>query len=1068
MSMTRDRFATPLSAALHPPDSPTTLVHSMATAREKKAFRTKRRRIEREAAQDAAAARHRVQTAQRALAAHDRALKRSGRGRNPRPIIRVASKAVRHPVRPPPFYSRAGISYCRRLQTIDGIRATSFHCAVSQTSQGSKAVAHQVYIERKSAVVASFGTLGETLEERKEVWTELDARAPLKRGCITLPEGAPPDLREALRPVLQRLADDGAIPRRPTAAWLRQPNRRLAIRGLDHDRYETLAHAIGDAYRDAIDRNWAAATRVGKPPTLPPKILGHPPRSPMLQRRIVLELPHEVTDHAREQILRDFCARTFVRRGIPYHAVIHAPAAGNDDRNFHGHIVSTHHQICRDQATGRWDFLASEEMPAVHDFGRDITSNARTPEGKPRPAAERRTIQRELFQELRQTFATAANGQLRMQAVPKRYDPRSYHDRGLAITPGSHLGPAAAAAAKRGGTVGRSPHRAAWLNAAAALAEAAPDKDPEEIRRLIDTEMVAQSLPPDCLPPDCHGEIQADRHRLACLRATVEYSFLALAGPAHPARSNAPALPQRPTPPAVESPRPPASDPDPQATPQRSPTASGTELAIPDILPPPFRTARPQATARPHRAGLLAPALPQRPAPPAADTPRPAPVPDPQATPQRPPTASATELAIPGIHPSPTLRTTRPQATARPHHASLLAPALPQRPVPPAAETPRPAPVQDPQATPQRPPTASGTELAIPGIHPSPPLRTTRPQATARPRRASLLAPALPQRPVPPAAETPRPAPVQDPQATPQRPPTASGTEIAIPDILPPPFRTARPQATARPRPRQPSRASPPAAPSSAGSRDPTASAGPGSTGHATASTNRIRHRDRDPRHPPAAVPHRAPPDHCPTTTRRPSRASPPAAPSSAGSRRPHSQRRSRIHRPRHSVHQPHPAPRSRSPTSSRRRSAPRAPRPLPDHDAPAFSRQPSRSAQLRRQPRPHSQRRSRIHRPRHSVHQPHPAPRSRSPTSSRRRSAPRAPRPLPDHDAPAFSRQPSRSAQLRRQPRPHSQRRSRIHRPRHSVHQPHPPPSPTPSRAPRTPSTTFSTPTFPSWAPSI
>ena len=788
----------------------------MATARERRAFRAERKRIEREAVQDAAAARHRFQTAQRALAAYDRTLKNSAHRHSRRSIIRVAAKAVRHPVRPPPFYSRAGISYSRRLQTIDGIQTTSFHCAVSQTSQGSKAVAHQVYIERESAVVASFGTLGETIEERKEVWAELDARAPLKRGCITLPESATPDLREALRPVLQRLADDGAIPRRPTAAWLRQPNRRLAIRGLDHERYETLAHAIGDAYRDAIDRDWAAATRAGKPPTLPPKILGHPPRSPMLQRRIVLELPHEVTDHAREQILRDFCARTFGRRGIPFHAVIHAPAAGNDDRNFHAHIVSTHHQICRDRSTGRWDFLASEEMPAVHEFGRQITSNACSPEGKALPAAERRTIQRNLFRELRQTFATAANDALRMEIVLKRYDPRSYHDRGLAITPGSHLGPAAAAAAKRGGTVGRSPHRAAWLNAAAALAEAAPDdEDPEEIRRLIDTEMVAQSLPHDCLPPDCHGEIQADRRRLARLRAKVESSFFALAARAHLARPNAPALPQHPAPPATESPRPlPVQDP--QATPQR-PTASGTEFAVPGIHPlPALRTARTQAISRPRRASLLAPALPQRPVPPAAESSRPLPVQDPQATPQRP-TASGTEFAVPGIHPLPALRTARTQAISRPRRASLLAPALPQRPVPPAAESPRSLPVQDPQATPQRP-TASGTEFAVPGIHPLPALRTARTQAISRPRRASLLAPALPQRPVPPAAESPRPLPVQDPQATPQRP-TASGTEFAVPGIHPlPALRTARTQAISRPRrasllaPALPQRPVPPAA----------------------------------------------------------------------------------------------------------------------------------------------------------------------------------------------------------------------------------------------------------------
>ena len=535
----------------------------------------------------------------------------------------------------------------------------------------------------------------------------------------------------------------------------------------------------------------------------------------MLQRRIVLELPHEVTDDARMDILRQFCAQTFGLRGIPYHAVIHAPAGGNDDRNFHAHIVSTHHQICRDKATGRWDFLASEKMPAVHDFGRKITGNAHSPEGEALPAANRRTIQRQLFQELRQIFATAANNQLRMEAVLKRYDPRSYHDRGLAITPGSHLGPAAAAAAKRGDSVGRSPHRAGWLNAAAALAAAAPDEDPEEVRRLVDTEMVFQSLPPDCLPPDCHQEIQAARHRLARLRAKVERSFFALAAPAQPARPTAPALPQRPVPPSTAASRP-ASVPDPLATSQR-PIASGTDLAIHGIhLTTTLRTTRPQATARAARTGLLAPAFPQRPASPSTGSPRSVPVPDPQATSHRP-TASGANLAIPGILRPPALRTAHPQAISRPRRASLLAPALPQRPAPPPAETPRPAPVPDPQATPQRP-TASGAELAVPGILPPPAFRTARPKTIARPRRASLLAPAFPQRPASPSTGSPRSVPVPDPQATSHRP-TASGANLAIPGILrPPALRTAHPQAISRPRrasllaPALPQRPAPPPA----------------------------------------------------------------------------------------------------------------------------------------------------------------------------------------------------------------------------------------------------------------
>ena len=226
----------------------------------------------------------------------------------------------------------------------------------------------------------------------------------------------------------------------------RRAKHSLHIRGLHPDAYNHLAAAIAGAYQRGIDPQFPAEpAKAGQPCALPTKagIRSHIPRAPTVQMHMILELPHDVTPPAREQVLRNYCDQQFRHRGIPYHAVIHKPAEGNDARNHHAHIVWTHHRIARDPVTREWDFLASRKLPRLHDFGRVLTCAAHGPDGKPLPYAERRKAMSAAFRQMRQDFAVIANEQLTSHAAQRRYDPRSYADRGIDATPFIHVGAAA-------------------------------------------------------------------------------------------------------------------------------------------------------------------------------------------------------------------------------------------------------------------------------------------------------------------------------------------------------------------------------------------------------------------------------------------------------------------------------------------------------------------------------------------------------------------------------------------------------------------------------------------------
>ena len=97
-----------------------------------------------------------------------------------------------------------------------------------------------------------------------------------------------------------------------------QPGVRVRVRfyGRDHDGY-------------LVNRVEAAETR----------------RNSQLAREIRVALPAELDHAERVELVRDFCQRSFVDRGMVADIALHAPGLTGDERNHHAHILLTTREI---------------------------------------------------------------------------------------------------------------------------------------------------------------------------------------------------------------------------------------------------------------------------------------------------------------------------------------------------------------------------------------------------------------------------------------------------------------------------------------------------------------------------------------------------------------------------------------------------------------------------------------------------------------------------------------------------------------------------------------------------
>jgi hypothetical protein len=217
-------------------------------------------------------------------------------------------------------------------------------------------------------------------------------------------------------------------------------------------------------------------------------------RGGRVQFRFVAELPHELTAADRALIVQNFCDHlgSFSKdssgkpRGMMYTAVIHAPDAHNDRRNYHLHVIAHDRPARFVEERNQWDFEVAEtyshkrEDRVRHPLRQDKINEVSRKEpkmrgGKPNPAwhpyVNNLIAGEDFIPHLRSRFSDITNAVLKERGVDRRYDPRSYKDMGIDRTPTEHLGTRAAALEAIGVStiVGEYNAAAIWRDAAVAV-----------------------------------------------------------------------------------------------------------------------------------------------------------------------------------------------------------------------------------------------------------------------------------------------------------------------------------------------------------------------------------------------------------------------------------------------------------------------------------------------------------------------------------------------------------------------------------------------------------------------
>jgi hypothetical protein len=260
---------------------------------------------------------------------------------------------------------------------------------------------------------ASFGTIGNTIEERNEFWKKVDEAEMQPKGdrviirCTQEPDwwaraleaaaSAPAEVQKALH--LQAKAGEP--------------------RDISVKVSEDAAFAI---------HQWAMGVGEGAPIEISRG------RGGRIQTRIIAELPWELNGRERVEVVRDFTAK-LAERKFPYWAVVHAPGAKNDDRNYHVHIDYYDRPCDRmtDPKNGKevWDFEILEEKRY---------SNRTKYTSRPFQQAKLREANgRKWLRTLRGHWEKVTNEALQKAGIGKRYHLTSNASVGIELDPTSHI-----------------------------------------------------------------------------------------------------------------------------------------------------------------------------------------------------------------------------------------------------------------------------------------------------------------------------------------------------------------------------------------------------------------------------------------------------------------------------------------------------------------------------------------------------------------------------------------------------------------------------------------------------
>ena len=335
-----------------------------------------------------------------------------------------------------------------------------------------------------------------------------------------LEKGVPPALKRAAIDWWARTFDDAPPFGGRTAA-----KRWAQLKDADHDALddELISLPLPIALATELDGLLASETvKLKATPTLPGATSGYPqperrgpknalpglkevkPRASIVQRRIVMELAHEISQAEREKSVRAWCAKNL--KGLGWHAVIHAPEDKNDSRNWHAHIVYSNVAVERRPSGVGWTFEDQKTAPKPNETIRTLNAD-----GPLRGRGRNQLIQR-----WRKEICDHQNVYLNARNIDKIYDHRSYRTMGVERVPGEHLGPGRFRRELDGTTTARGMPASAWTDAEEALrarlrTDGAPAPARERAGEVLELARLCHALPEEA--DGARDALEAERER---------------------------------------------------------------------------------------------------------------------------------------------------------------------------------------------------------------------------------------------------------------------------------------------------------------------------------------------------------------------------------------------------------------------------------------------------------------------------------------------------------------------------------------------------------------------------
>lgn len=205
-----------------------------------------------------------------------------------------------------------------------------------------------------------------------------------------------------------------------------------------------------------------------------PDVTFHRGRAPIIQRRLVFELPRECDLAEIERIISKL-SQEFQGRDLPFVLVVHRPDAYNHKANWHLHLDYHHRPMQRFYASSfkrpPLPEGAGKKQIARHRLAIEALANAlpdwegmwdceieytyRTRSGKKKTCKPflqdtHTDVRDDWHKSLRSRFADIVNDELEGLGVSERFDPRTFKERGIEKEAEVHLGLSASRAERQG------------------------------------------------------------------------------------------------------------------------------------------------------------------------------------------------------------------------------------------------------------------------------------------------------------------------------------------------------------------------------------------------------------------------------------------------------------------------------------------------------------------------------------------------------------------------------------------------------------------------------------------